>query len=144
MYRSARYQQELQNKIILDHTRAPKDHEKAKRLRREAEAQLKLLCESENMMQSDFYTYRYFASEGFLPGYNFPRLPLSAFIPGRRQVREKTGEEFLSRPRFLAISEFGPRAIVYHEGSRYEINKVILPVGDGPILGQMKRCTACG
>lgn len=144
MYRSARNQQELQNKIILDHTRAPKDHEKAKRLRRESEAQLKLLCESDNMMQSDFYSYRYFASEGFLPGYNFPRLPLSAFIPGRRQVREKTGEEFLSRPRFLAISEFGPRAIVYHEGSRYEINKVILPVGDGPILGQMKRCSACG
>jgi ATP-dependent helicase YprA (DUF1998 family)/very-short-patch-repair endonuclease len=144
MYRSARNQQEVQNRIILDHTRAPKDHEKAKRLRREAEAQLKLLCESDNMMQSDFYSYRYFASEGFLPGYNFPRLPLSAFIPGRRQVREKSGEEFLSRPRFLAISEFGPRAIVYHEGSRYEINKVILPVGDGPILGQMKRCTACG
>ncbi len=144
MYRSARNQQELQNKIILDHTRAPKDHEKAKRLRRESEAQLKLLCESDNMMQSDFYSYRYFASEGFLPGYSFPRLPLSAFIPGRRQVREKSGEEFLSRPRFLAISEFGPRAIVYHEGSRYEINKVILPVGDGPILGQMKRCTACG
>lgn len=144
MYRSARNQQELQNKIILDHTRSPKDQEKAKRLRRESEAQLKLLCESDNMMQSDFYSYRYFASEGFLPGYNFPRLPLSAFIPGRRQVREKSGEEFLSRPRFLAISEFGPRAIVYHEGSRYEINKVILPVGDGPILGQMKRCTACG
>ena len=61
MYRSARYQQELQNKIILDHTRAPKDHEKAKRLRREAEAQLKLLCDSESFMQSDFYTYRYFA-----------------------------------------------------------------------------------
>jgi len=144
MYRSARNQQELQNKIILDHTRSPKDHEKAKRLRRESEAQLKLLCESDNMMQSDFYSYRYFASEGFLPGYNFPRLPLSAFIPGRRQIREKSGEEFLSRPRFLAITEFGPRAIVYHEGSRYEINKVILPVGDGPILGQMKRCTACG
>lgn len=144
MYRSARNQQELQNKIILDHTRAPRDHEKAKRLRRESEAQLKLLCESENMMQSDFYSYRYYASEGFLPGYNFPRLPLSAFIPGRRMAREKSGEEFLSRPRFLAVSEFGPRAIVYHEGSRYEINKVILPVGDGPILGQMKRCETCG
>ena len=38
-------------------------------------------------IQSDFYSYRYFASEGFLPGYSFPRLPLSAFIPGapRRQ-----------------------------------------------------------
>ena len=35
------------------------------------------------LVQSDFYSYRYFASEGFLPGYSFPRLPLSAFIPGR-------------------------------------------------------------
>ncbi len=56
MYRSARNQQEVQNKIILDHTRSPKDQEKAKRLRRESEAQLKLLCESDNLMQSDFYT----------------------------------------------------------------------------------------
>src|SRR5580700_5641688 len=144
MYRSARNQQELQNKIILDHTRAPRDHEKAKRLRREAEAQLKLLCESDNMMQSDFYSYRYFASEGFLPGYSFPRLPLSAFIPGRRQVRNR--EEYLSRPRFLAISEFGPRAVVYHEGSRYRINRVILPVGENQEIAtrKAKQCEVCG
>ena len=144
MYRSARNQQELQNKIILDHTRAPKDHEKAKRLRREAEAQLKLLCESDNMMQSDFYSYRYFASEGFLPvtaSRDFHCLP--SFLAGVRCERSPA-KSSCRVPRFLAISEFGPRAIVYHEGSRYEINKVILPVGDGPILGQMKRCTACG
>jgi superfamily II DNA/RNA helicase len=34
--------------------------------------------------------YRYFASEGFLPGYNFPRLPLSAFLPGRRRRSRRT------------------------------------------------------
>ncbi len=96
-------------------------------MRREAESQLKLLTETEDFGQSDFYSYRYFASEGFLPGYNFPRLPLSAFIPARR-TRQR--EEYLSRPRFLAISEFGPRAVVYHEGSRYLINRVILPVQD--------------
>ena len=39
---------------------------------------------AQRVTQSDFYSYRYFASEGFLPGYSFPRLPLSAFIPGRR------------------------------------------------------------
>ena len=33
---------------------------------------------------SDFYSYRYFASEGFLPGYSFPRLPLAAYIPAPR------------------------------------------------------------
>jgi hypothetical protein len=26
---------------------------------------------------SEFYPYRYFASEGFLPGYNFTRLPIA-------------------------------------------------------------------
>src|SRR5262249_41441456 len=31
--------------------------------------------------ESDFYPYRYLASEGFLPGYNFPRLPLRAYVP---------------------------------------------------------------
>jgi hypothetical protein len=80
--------------------------------------------------QSDFYSYRYFASEGFLPGYNFPRLPLSAFLPGRRRRRGEDGR-VPQRPRFLAISEFGPRAIVYHEGARFEVNKAILPVVGG-------------
>ena len=28
--------------------------------------------------ESDFYPYRYLASEGFLPGYNFPALPIRA------------------------------------------------------------------
>jgi hypothetical protein len=100
-------------------------------------------------MYSDFYSYRYFASEGFLPGYNFPRLPLSAFIPARRR-RGGRDDDFLSRPRFLAISEFGPRSFVYHEGSRYIINRVILPVGesaegsDQPLrTSRAKQCPAC-
>src|SRR5262249_13178890 len=97
---------------------------------------------TEDFAQSDFYSYRYFASEGFLPGYNFPRLPLSAFIPARKT---KQREEYLSRPRFLAISEFGPRAVVYHEGSRYEINRVILPLQqEGVLTTRAKRCDACG
>lgn len=141
MFRVAHKQIDLQTKVIKDVSR-PQDHEKARQLRREAESQLRLLTDTESLAQSDFYSYRYFASEGFLPGYNFPRLPLSAFIPGRRQIRE--GEEFLSRPRFLAISEFGPRSIIYHEGSRYVINKVLLPVEQGPILHRAKQCEECG
>jgi hypothetical protein len=141
MFRVAHKQIDIQTRVIKDVSR-PQDHEKARQLRREAESQLKLLTDTESLAQSDFYSYRYFASEGFLPGYNFPRLPLSAFIPGRRQIRE--GEEFLSRPRFLAISEFGPRSIIYHEGSRYVINKVLLPVEQGPILHRAKQCEECG
>jgi hypothetical protein len=129
LYKAARAQAHAQNKIILDACRSAKDKNEAKKLRREAEAQLDLLTATgAAIVQSDFYSYRYFASEGFLPGYSFPRLPLSAFIPGRRQAQGN--DEFLSRPRFLAISEFGPRNFIYHEGSRYVINRVILPVSD--------------
>ncbi|MCX7701057.1 MAG: DUF1998 domain-containing protein, partial [Gemmataceae bacterium] len=142
LYRAALVQANTQQRIIVDASRSLADKQQAERLRREAEAQLKLLTETEDFAQSDFYSYRYFASEGFLPGYNFPRLPLSAFIPGRR-TRQR--EEYLSRPRFLAISEFGPRAIVYHEGSRYLINRVILPVQDDELMTtQVKQCHQCG
>lgn len=145
LYRSALAQFQLQNQIIQDASRSSGDKEQAKRLRREAEAQLQLLTDADNFSQSDFYSYRYFASEGFLPGYNFPRLPLSAFIPARRGRRGQ--EEYLSRPRFLAIAEFGPRSIVYHEGSKYLINRVILPVSSEEetlATRQMKQCPSCG
>jgi len=147
LYLSALRQARAQDQIIRDPTRPQADKEQAKRLRREAENQQSLLTDIENIVQSDFYSYRYFASEGFLPGYSFPRLPLSAYIPARRQSKQR--DEYLSRPRFLAISEFGPRAIVYHEGSRYVIDKVILPVTDPSEEGTVgtmsaKLCGHCG
>ena len=147
LYRSALKQRGKQDAIIRDAARPASDRDRARKLRREAENQLELLLDSHNVMQSDFYIYRYFASEGFLPGYNFPRLPLSAYIPARR-VRTEEGE-YLSRPRFLAISEFGPRSIVYHEGSRYIINRVIMQVADSEeddslATGRAKLCPTCG
>lgn len=150
LYRSAKTQFRLQNRIIEDHARNERDRNEARKLRREAEAQLALLtAEGPSLTQSDFYSYRYFASEGFLPGYSFPRLPLSAFIPGRKSARGT--DEFLSRPRFLAIAEFGPRNFVYHEGSVYQINRVMLPVdvadpgaGRATITTSAKLCAGCG
>jgi ATP-dependent helicase YprA (DUF1998 family)/very-short-patch-repair endonuclease len=146
LYRAASRQRDIQNKIIGDASISAKDKQTARRLRQEAESQIDLLLESSDIIHSDFYSYRYFASEGFLPGYNFPRLPLSAFIPGRRRINNR--DEFLTRARFLAISEFGPRNIIYHEGSRYEINKVILPVSPSPEealpTSAAKLCPACG
>ncbi len=110
LYRAAREQREKQSKIIIDASKGQKEKNEAKRLRREAESQLELLTSegSGSSIQSDFYSYRYFASEGFLPGYSFPRLPLSAYIPGSRRTRQDG--EFVSRPRFLAIGSSGPAA----------------------------------
>ena len=143
LYRAAQSQAEAQDSVIRDASRSAEDKKQADRLRAEAESQLVLLTDVESLEQSDFYSYRYFASEGFLPGYNFPRLPLSAYIPGRRT---KQRDEYLSRPRFLAISEFGPRAIVYHEGSRYLINRVIRSVEEDEDLltREAKQCQKCG
>lgn len=145
LYRAARRQSEAQHRIIMDASKSAEEKTKARRLRAEAESQLELLTQEQRVIEADFYSYRYFASEGFLPGYSFPRLPLSAYIPGRRDGRGR--DEYLSRPRFLAINEFGPRAIVYHEGSRYRINKVIMPVQADeadPVMGSVKRCSECG
>ncbi len=144
LYKAALEQAKTQAKVVRDATRNEADKNQAKRLRAEAEAQLSLLTRVDEVGQSDFFSYRYFASEGFLPGYSFPRLPLSAFVPGRKG-KQKNGD-YLSRPRFLAISEFGPRAVIYHEGSRYLINKVILPVGEDEVIGERsaKLCPACG
>jgi len=146
LYRAAHAQSKRQSAIVRDAARDQADRKAATRLRNEAEAQLRLLTVADSGSHySDFNSYRYFASEGFLPGYNFPCLPLSAFLPGRRKGR-KTNDEFLTRPRFLAISEFGPRSIVYHEGSRYVINKVILPVDsdEDSIKRRASQCETCG
>jgi len=146
LYRSARHQHDTQHRIKQDHARSAKDKEQAARLYREAENQLRLLTEARSAVQDDFYSYRYFASEGFLPGYSFPRLPLSAFIPGRRLRNDR--DEFLSRARFLAISEFGPRALIYHEGVRYRVVRVLLPASDMNERGldtiTAKQCQYCG
>lgn len=147
LYKAALEMRATQNKVIGDASRSPDDRDRARRLRGEAESQLEILRGegSESTMQSDFYSYRYFASEGFLPGYSFPRLPLSAWIPGRGGPAKR--DDYLSRPRFLAISEFGPRSIVYHEGSRYLINRVMLPAArtddNHLVLHAAKRCPAC-
>lgn len=146
LYRAARAQYQKQGEIAADASRPPIDRDRARALRNEAESQLRLLTDTQNLAQSDFYSYRYFASEGFLPGYNFPRLPISAWIPGRK--RRGTRDEFISMPRFLAVSEFGPRALVYHEGSRFAITKAILPVGRSPEeelpTQRARQCSQCG
>jgi len=143
LYRTAKLQQERQHQIVADPLRSAEERRIAQRLREEAETQLELLTRSKQDLYSDFYSYRYFATEGFLPGYNFPRLPVTAFIPGRQTGKGE--EEYLTRARFIAISEFGPRSIVYHEGNRYRVSRVVLPREDtGGRTRSALFCQQCG
>ena len=149
LYRAAVGQRALHHTIIGDHSRPEPERNHSRRLRAQAESQIRLLTEAEGVYEGDFYSYRYFATEGFLPGYNFPRLPISAYVPARRGRSGR--DEYISRPRFLAISEFGPRALIYHEGARYRVYKVNLDFGSDSIedthhlaTETMKRCSRCG
>ncbi|AEE50664.1 DEAD/DEAH box helicase [Haliscomenobacter hydrossis] len=73
---------------------------------------------SKNSTLSEFYTFRYLASEGFLPGYNFTRLPIRVFLGG------KDRNESISRPRFIGLKEFGPNNLIYHNGGKYKVNRI--------------------
>ena len=84
LYRAAVHQRALHHAIIGDHSRPEGERGHSRRLRAQAESQIRLLTEAEGVYEGDFYSYRYFATEGFLPGYNFPRLPISAYVPARR------------------------------------------------------------
>lgn len=139
LYQSADRQWQEANEVLRHPVRDKAQRVKAEIQRREAERQKSLLCNlGTTREESDFYPYRYLASEGFLPGYNFPRLPIRAFIP------RKDGE-FISRPRFLGITEFGPKNIVYHEGAKYEAGRLIVPPGGlSSRRVQGKLCKVCG
>lgn len=109
---------------------------------RRATQELMLLGKGRESAGSDFYTYRYLATEGFLPGYNFPRLPLYASIPASKAA-------MLQRPRFLAIAEFGPRSLIYHEGRAFRVTRAKLPAAARTDGGKLETrtlilCGVCG
>lgn len=142
LHSSARHEQELahaiQNKVGL---KAGERTAAASRYRN-ASRELEILECGKATNNSDFYTYRYLATEGFLPGYNFPRLPLYAFIPASKSA-------VLQRPRFLAIAEFGPNSMIYHEGRAFRVTKAKLPAEGRMDNGQLSTttlilCPDCG
>lgn len=149
LYRAARAEYEEQSKLAIDAKASAGARKAAARRAGDARNQLNLLQNEEgDVGQTDFYSYRYLASEGFLPGYSFPRLPLAAYVPGTRTAVKDSGE-YIQRPRFLAISEFGPGALIYHEGARYEVTRIQLPraAGGDPRAVETedaRRCGACG
>ena len=124
------------------------DRRRIKAQQAQASDQIGILEQGRATNGSDFYSYRYLATEGFLPGYNFPRLPLYAFIPG--QSSDRRSSAFLQRARFLAISEFGPRSLIYHEGRAFRVIRAKLPPGahteggDGLATQTIHICAECG
>ena len=79
LYRTATRELREAQAALLRARRADEQQE-ANRRQMEALRQRNLLLQIETQREeSDFYPYRYLASEGFLPGYNFPALPVRAW-----------------------------------------------------------------
>ena len=106
---------------------------------REARREIQLLLNDGGFTESDFYVYRYLANEGFLPGYNFPRLPVRALVTTGNQAQS------IDRARFLGLVEFGPGNTLYHEGRKHRVASVVVPAGgvEGR-LTRAKLCNSCG
>lgn len=105
-----------------------------------ATSEKSLLLNESSYGDSDFYPYRYMATQGFLPGYNFPRLPVRTLV----ERRSSTDSDAIDRPRFLGLTEFGPLNTLYHEGRKHQVNEVVLPVdGIGTRMTSAKICMAC-
>jgi superfamily II DNA/RNA helicase len=127
LFAAAEEQRDAARRTMDDYA-APYQEKRAAQVRHaQAIDQLNLLQRGTSSLSSDFYTYRYLATEGFLPGYNFPRLPLMAYVPATTDGRGK--QTYLQRPRFLALSEFGPNSLVYHEGRAYRVVRALLSLG---------------
>ena len=107
------------------------DYRRYKRLQDQANRQLNLLRNDEGGFTelSEFYPYRYLASEGFLPGYNFTRLPLRVFVP-----TGSTAGEYISRPRAIALREFGPRNLIYHNGRKHRISQLVVQDAESSLM----------
>lgn len=148
LFAAATRQLKEANRTVEDHSTPPKELKIARAQAGQASDQLDLLRRPSASQSNDFYTYRYLATEGFLPGYNFPRLPLMAYIPSTRDGLGK--QTFLQRARFLGISEFGPRSLVYHEGRAFRVAKAMLTPsvrgGEGGKLATkaLDVCSSCG
>lgn len=96
---------------------------------------------SRGTQQSEFYIFRYLAAEGFLPGYNFTRMPIRTFVG----YRHREEGDYISRPRFIALREFGPQNLIYHNGSKYRINRMKVNIADSEnIMHYAKICKATG
>lgn len=155
LFDATRTQMNMADQVVKSHTASHSERQSAQRRYGDAARQYAALLKTGNSQNNDFYTYRYLASQGFLPGYNFPRLPLMAWIPARggntTQGKDDEGS-MVSRPRFLALSEFGPRSLIYHQGRMYRVVRAKLNMGSADHISSNSQlatissliCSQCG
>lgn len=128
LYKATLLQMKLANDITMKPGISKDETNIAKKRYMEAVNQKSTLEKSQGTSNNDYYIYRYLASQGFLPGYSFAAMPLLAWIPSSSEQDDDA--TVLSRARFLGLSEFGPRNVIYHRGRIYRIERLKINVSD--------------
>ncbi len=127
LYRNAKSMIE-RARAVMDDPTIKNDSDEGREAKRQHNTGLEQISLLKNEKQqhfgnnSEFYVFRYLASEAFLPGYNFTRLPVRVFVGYKHQDQG----EYISRSRFVALKEFGPQNLIYHNGSKYAITRMML------------------
>jgi ATP-dependent helicase YprA (DUF1998 family) len=90
----------------------------------------------------DFTTYRYLASQGFLPNYGFPTQVTSLAINYKGIFGSEEAE--LKRDRNIALVEYAPGNSVYFSGNRYSIRTPRLRTENNqPAMSSILICPCC-
>jgi len=144
LYWSAKKMIDASRMIMDDPTikHSSEEFREAKRQHNVGLLQIKLLKNDEKLSfgnQSEFYVFRYLASEGFIPGYNFTRLPVRTFVGFKHEDKGS----YISRSRFIALKEFGPNNLIYHKGNKHRITRMMMTDADA-MQRKMKISTDTG
>src|SRR5258708_6149368 len=77
-----------------------------------------------------------------------------AWVPatGRKRNGKDDQGSMVSRPRFLALAEFGPRSLIYHDGRMFRVDRAKLNISSSDSISSDSKlptvsarvCTACG
>lgn len=126
-YRSLQSQLELVGKQLNALNSNKEDRERLQNEQARVLAQIAFMTSTESYNNNnEFYVYRYLASQGFLPGYNFPSMPLQAWLLEKDDL-DKTHRNLISRPRFIGLSEFAPFSLIYHQGRIFMSTRIRIP-----------------
>ncbi len=106
-----------------------------------ADQEIEMLEQGQSNNASDFIAIGIWPRKAFYPA-TISRDYRSMRYPSPREGRQLV----LQRPRFLAISEFGPYSLVYHEGRAFRVVRAKLPAHGRSEDGQLatKSLTLCG
>jgi hypothetical protein len=96
LYKAATEQRNSARKTVDNPRASRNDRNIAEQREREAKREIQLLLNEGDSNEADFYVYRYLANEGFLPGYNFPRLPVRALVATGDQAQQSIGRGSLA------------------------------------------------